>query len=340
MKFDVKKMGVYLLSLLVMCLWGMSLIWTDRLKPFRIPPEYFLTFRIFVAGTVLLVFNWLTGQSMKIRSWRDFRLFLLISLFEPLIYFLAESYGLFLVDSPSISALVLGLNPVFALCFGVLFFREKIRLINVIGLVLTICGLAFVVLLGAGGETAACESGAYFLGILILLVAVLSEVSYASMTKRLTTGGTETADEKASYSPSVIVMYQFLIGTVYMIPMFLLRHENPGMATDVPYLVTFDPDVYLSWDVLYPLLALALICSCLCFSLWAFCIKHLGVAKSGNFIAITPVFTALLCWILGRETLTLLQWLGIGLSIFGLVLTQSTGGLRVRRLFLKRRFIR
>ena len=59
-----------------------------------------------------------------------------------------------------------------------------------------------------------------------------------------------------------------------------------------------------------------------------------------NFIAITPVFTALLCWILGRETLTLLQWLGIGLSIFGLVLTQSTGGLRVRRLFLKRRFIR
>ena len=340
MKLDIKKMGVYLLSLLVMCLWGMSLIWTDRLKPFRIPPEYFLTFRIFVAGCLLLVFNWITKESMRIRSWRDFRLFLLISLFEPLIYFLAETYGLFLVDSPSISALVLGLNPVFALFFGILFFREKIRLINVIGLVLTICGLAFVVLLGADSGESGCENEYYFLGIMVLLIAVLSEVSYASMTKRLATGGTDTANEKASYAPSVIVMYQFLIGTVFMIPMFLLRHENPGMLAEEPYLVTFDPEVYLSWDVLYPLLSLAVICSCLCFSLWAFCIKHLGVARSGNFIAITPVFTALLCWVLGREVLTIEQWLGIVLSIFGLVLTQHTGHLRIRRLFLKRRFIR
>lgn len=340
MKFDIKKMGVYLLSLLVMCLWGMSLIWTDRLKPFRIPPEYFLTFRIFIAGCLLLVFNLITGKSVRIRSRRDFGLFLLISLFEPLIYFLAETYGLFLVDSPSISALVLGLNPVFALLFGILFFREKVKWINIAGLVLTICGLAFVVLLGADSGGLGCGNPYYFLGIMVLLVAVLSEVSYASMTKRLTTGGTDSADEKSSYAPSVIVMYQFLIGTVFMTPLFLLRHAHPGMLADEPYIVTFDPDVYLSWDVLYPLLSLAVICSCLCFSLWAFCIKHLGVARSGNFIAITPVFTALLCWILGRETLTLLQWLGIALSIFGLVLTQQTGGLRIPRLFLKRRFIR
>ena len=334
MKLGIKNMGVYLLSLLVMCLWGMSLIWTDRLKPFHIPPEYFLTFRILVAGLLLLAFNCLTRQSMRIRSWRDFRLFLLVSLFEPLIYFLAETYGLFLVDSPSISSLVLGLNPVFALLFGILFFREKIQFINVIGLVLTLLGLAFVVLHGAE------LSGHYVVGILILLVAVLSEVSYASLTKRLTTGGTDTADETASYAPSVIVMYQFLIGSIYLVPMFLLRHANPGMLTEEPYVVTFDPSVYLSWDVLYPLLSLAVICSCLCFSLWAFCIKHLGVARSGNFIAITPVFTALLCWLLGRECLSLLQWLGIAIAIFGLVLTQYTGGLRIRRLFLKRRFIR
>lgn len=335
MKPCFKNMGVYLLSLLVMCLWGMSLIWTDRLKPFGIPPEYFLTFRIFVAGVVLLVFNWLTGHSMKIRSWYDFRLFLLVSLFEPLIYFLAETYGLFLVDSPSISSLVLGLNPVFALAFGLIFFHEKIRFINVVGLLLTILGLVFVVLQGAelGG-------GNFIVGILILLVAVLSEVSYASLTKRLATGGTATASEKDSYSPSVIVMYQFLFGTVYLVPMFLLRHANPGMLAETPYVVDFDPAIYLSWDVLYPLLSLALICSCLCFSLWAICIKHLGVARSGNFIAITPVFTALLCWILGRECLSLLQWIGIGIAIGGLILTQHTGGLRIPRLFLKRRFLR
>lgn len=324
MKINVKSLGVYVLSLFVMCLWGMSLIWTDRLKPFGIPPEYFLTFRILLAGLLLLAFNYLTGRSMKIRSWKDFRLFLLVSLFEPLIYFLAETYGLFLVDSPSISSLVLGLNPVLALFFGLIFFGEKINAINVVGLVMTLCGLAFVVWQGV------TPGGGYLLGILILLVAVIAEVSYASLTKRLATGGLSHACDKDSYSPSVIVMYQFLIGSVYMVPLFLTRG-----------LEGFNADVYFSWDVLYPLLSLALLCSCLCFSLWAFCIKHLGVAKSGNFIAITPVFTALLCWLLGRETLSLHQWIGIAIAIVGLVLTQHSGGLRLPHRFrLRIRYLR
>lgn len=337
MKVNAKMMGVYILSLLVMCLWGMSLIWTDQLKPFNIPPEYFLTGRILLAGLLLLVFNLLMGHSIRIRNRKDFRLFLMLSLFEPLVYFLAETYGLFMVDSPSVSALILGLNPVFALFFGIVFFHEKVSTINIVGLLLTICGLAFVVIQGA------TLSNNTILGILILLIAVIAEVSYASLTKRLASGGMEKESVKDSYAPSVIVMYQFLIGALFMLPMILVRYYNPTLLAEdplVPYMVTFDPDVYFSWGVLRPLLCLVVICSCLCFSIWAFCIKHLGVAKSGNFIAITPIFTALLCWILGRAPLTAIQWLGLAIAILGLILTQYTGGLSLRRVRLRIRMLR
>ena len=110
-------------------------------------------------------------------------------------------------------------------------------------------------------------------------------------------------------------MYQFLIGTVYLLPLFLTR----GIRD-------FNCEVYFSWDVVYPLLCLAVLCSCVCFSVWAFCIKHLGVAKSGNFIAITPVFTAFFCWLLKPDdlesSLNLHQWIGIVIAISGLILTQ------------------
>lgn len=306
MKLNLKMVAVYAISVLVMSIWGMSLIWTDALFDLQIPPEFILPVRIFLAGILLYLFNLVTRQDMRIRNRKDLRLFLVISLFEPLIYFLAEAYGLKLTESPSISALILALNPVFALFSGMIFFREKINWVNIVGLILTIGGLAFVVLKHE-------SIGEYFvLGILVLLVAVISEVAYATLTKRLATGSSAHSEEAGKeYAPSVIVMYQFLIGSVYLLPLFLTK----GVAH-------FDASVYLSWEAIYPLLCLAVLCSCVCFSLWAFCIKHLGVAKSGNFIATTPVFTALCAWALGCETISWIQWMGIFIALSGLILTQ------------------
>lgn len=318
MKFNAKMLLVYFLSVVVIAIWGMSLIWTDELFALSIPPEFILPIRTLLAGLLLLAFNLITRQSMRIQNRKDLYLFCAISLFEPLLYFLAEAYGLKLTASPTVSALILALNPVFALFAGMIVFREKVTWVNVVGLLLTITGLAFVVLKQE-------SFGRYFfIGIIILLFASLSEVAYATLTKRLATGssarseGTDRAGK--SYSASVIVMWQFLIGCIYLIPLFLTR----GLRH-------YDPAIYLSWDVLRPLICLALLCSCLCFTLWAFCIKYLGVAKSGNFIAITPVFTALICWVIGREFLAVHQWVGIGIALFGLILTQYAGEVRCRR---------
>ena len=114
------------------------------------------------------------------------------------------------------------------------------------------------------------------------------------------------------YKPQVIVMYQFMIGSLYFLPFFLTK----GLEHFEPY--------YLSWEVMEPIVCLAVLCSSLAFSFWAMAIKRLGVAKSSVFLAMMCVATALFAELIGREHLTLLQWFGIAVAVLGIVLSQYT----------------
>ena len=98
------KAVVYLLSVLAIVLWGMSYIWSDRLIALGVPISYFVPLRIFVAGIILLLFNILTKNFRPIAR-KDIWKFLLLALFEPLIYFFCETYGIKETGSPTISAM-------------------------------------------------------------------------------------------------------------------------------------------------------------------------------------------------------------------------------------------
>ena len=290
------KAVIYLLSVLAIVLWGMSYIWSDRLIALGVPISYFVPLRIFVAGIILLLFNILTKE-FRLIARKDIWKFMLLSLFEPLIYFFCETYGIKETGSPTISAMIIASVPIFSVGAGFLFFKERISVINALGIAVTLGGICLV-LLKQGGEEGVPQN--FILGVVLLMIAVFSEVGHASLTKLLADG----------YKPQVIVMYQFLIGTVYFLPFFLTRGiEN------------FDARL-LSWEVLEPILCLAVLCSSLAFSLWAMAIKKLGVGKSSVFLAMMCVATALVAEVIGREHLSLLQWLGVLIAVLGIVLSQ------------------
>ena len=290
------KAVIYLLSVLAIVLWGMSYIWSDRLIALGVPISYFVPLRIFVAGIILLLFNILTKE-FRLIARKDIWKFMLLSLFEPLIYFFCETYGIKETGSPTISAMIIASVPIFSVGAGFLFFKERISVINALGIAVTLGGICLV-LLKQGGDEGVPQN--FILGVVLLMIAVFSEVGHASLTKLLADG----------YKPQVIVMYQFLIGTVYFLPFFLTRGiEN------------FDARL-LSWEVLEPILCLAVLCSSLAFSLWAMAIKKLGVGKSSVFLAMMCVATALVAEVIGREHLSLFQWLGVLIAVLGIVLSQ------------------
>lgn len=295
-KVQPSKPLVYISSTVAIILWGMSYIWTDKLISMQIPVFYFVFVRILLAGVILFLFNTAYGRIKRIQR-KDLPKFLLLALCEPFIYFIFETYGLKLTGSPTLSAMIIATIPIFSIGAGILFFKEKINAVNVIGIFLSLVGIVMVAM--AKGEI-----GEYVLwGIIFLLIAVLSEVGHASFTKSLS----------GNYSSQVIVMYQFLIGSIYLLPLFLMKG-----------LKGFDASIYFSADVMYPIICLAILCSSLAFSLWVGTIKSLGVAKSSIFSALIPVVAALIAWLLGHEIMNARQWTGIAISSFGVILSQIT----------------
>ena len=279
-KVQPSKILIYIASTFAITLWGMSYIWTDQLIAQNIPIFYFVFVRILMAGIVLFLFNTAYARIKRIQR-KDLPKFLLLAFFEPFIYFICETYGLKLTGSPTLSAMVIA----------------TIHMINIGGILMTLVGIVMVAMAhGTLGEN-------FIWGVVLLLIAVISEVGHASITKSLS----------GNYSSQIIVMYQFLIGSVYLFPLFLWKGLDG-----------FDMKVYFTPDVWYPITCLAVLCSSLAFSLWVSTIKNLGVAKSSIFSALIPVAAAIIAWILGHEMLSQRQWLGIAISTLGVVLSQYT----------------
>lgn len=289
------QVRAYAAAMLTVCLWAMSYIWADRLLELGIPVEFFVPVRTLLAGALLWVLNKVSGTSMRIESRKDLLKFLLLALCMPFIYFVAETYGLEFTQSPTITSLVVATNPIFAMMAGMLIFKEKFGPLNIVGVFITLAGLWLV------SFTRSQTSALFWVGVGILFIAVISEVSQIAFTKSLS----------ARYAPSVIVMYQFLLGAVYFLPLLLTK----GIRD-------FNASLYLSWDVVYPTLSLALFCSATAFTSWAYAIKHLGVAKTSVFLAVVPLVTAVLAFLLGSETASSLQWLGLAVAMVGIYLTQ------------------
>ena len=267
------KAVIYLLSVLAILLWGMSYIWSDSLISQEVPIFYFVPLRILIAGLILLLFNLLSCNFKPIAR-KDLWKFMLLSLFEPLVYFLCETYGIKETGSPTISAMIIASVPIVSVIAGCTLFKEKVTFVNVLGIIVTLAGILLV--LSSQGED--CKGGNFVLGLVLLVLAVFAEVGHASMTKFLS----------GDYKPQVIAMYQFLIGSVYLLPFFIFKGLDGFEAR------------YLSWQVLRPM------------------------AKSSVFLAIMCIATALVAELIGREHMVLIQWLGIGVAVLGIILSQMS----------------
>ncbi len=293
----------YIISLTAITLWGASYIWSDCLIGRGISIFYFVFIRILIAGLLLFAFNAATRKLVSIKR-KDLKWFMLLALCEPFVYFLFETYGIKLTGSPTLSAMTVATIPIFSIFAGIVFFREKICGINILGIFLSLGGIVLVAM--AKGEL-----GEHFIvGVAFLLVAVIAEVCHASITRKLSDG----------YSSRNIVMYQFLIGSVYLLPLFIFKGFDE-----------FNPEVYLSWETWEPILCLAVLCSSLAFSLWVGTIKKLGVAKSSIFTALIPVASAIIAWVLGHELLNWRQWIGVAICAVGVIMSQMTAGSRCEK---------
>jgi drug/metabolite transporter (DMT)-like permease len=282
-----------------MIFWSFSFIW------FKVANETFrpitivfirLVFSVILLTTYLII----TKSFMKIKK-GDLKLFVMLALFEPFFYFLGESFGLTYV-SATVCSVLISTIPVFATIGAWLIFKERLKVINYTGIILSFIGVMVFILNKDGSISFNIK------GLGLLLFAVLSAVGYNLTLSRLV----------ATYSPVYIVNVQNLIGATLFLPLFLIIDSNNFINT--PF----------TFKMFLPILELAAFASCGAFILFAFSVRNLGILKANVFTNCIPVFTALFSFILLGDKLTIQNIIGMIVVIAGLFMSQMNG--RIKRI--------
>ncbi|MFA6676911.1 MAG: DMT family transporter [Bacteroidales bacterium] len=285
---------VYIEISIAVLFWGFSFIWTNSLIHHNIPIFAFIFFRMAIGGLTMSIIALLLRKFQKVDK-ADWKWFFLLAVFEPFIYFIFESFGLKATDSPTLAAVIIATIPIFTMITDYIVYKTKMSLLNIIGTIITLPGILLIVLKGNN------ISVKYWWGIVFLMIAVLSTIGYSIATKNLTN----------KYNGYTITAYQFIIGSMYFLPFFLTVGQKG-----------FSIDMMLKWDVLYPLLSLAVFCSAICYALYTQAIKNLGITKASVFTAVNPAIAAIGAFLVGQENLSWSKIIGIFIVIFGVILSQ------------------
>jgi drug/metabolite transporter (DMT)-like permease len=288
---NFRTYGAVVLS---MIFWSFSFIW------FKIANEYYrpitiVFIRLVISVIILTTWLILTKKFMKIRK-KDRRLFFMLALFEPFLYFMGESFGLTYV-SPTVASVIISTIPVIATIGAWLFFRERLKLINYAGIVLSFLGIIVFILNKDGSLSFSVK------GLALLSFAVLAAVGYNLTLSRLV----------GYYSPVYIVNVQNVLGALFFLPVFLIFDLRTFISA---------PHSLASFK---PILELSLFASCGAFILFAWSVRNIGITKANVFSNCIPVFTALFSFILMGEKLTFQNITGMSIVIAGLFLSQMSG---------------
>ena len=286
-----KHPWVYISAILAMIMWSMTFVWfkivNEILGPFTIT---FL--RLLISSVVLLLVSWAAGLLQRIRR-KDLYYFLVLSMVYPVIYFVAESMGLTLVQA-TLAAVTISMIPLLVPIGAYFLYRERLSRLNIVGVIISFSGVLVVVI----------EPDLSFdappMGIALMILALLSAVGYTLMVKKLT----------ENYTAFSITTYQNIFGTLLFLPIFLVFEGKAFSLGEMTLPATMN------------LLFLAVFGSSLAFICYNFSVKILGAARTELFSNIIPVLTAIFAFFMLGESLGIQKITGISIVLTGLFLSQ------------------
>lgn len=272
--------------------WSFSFIWF-KIAYLAYKPITVVIFRLAISAVLILVIAWFLKRLQK-PSKKDFGLFVLMAFFEPFLYFLGESYGLQYVSS-TVAAVIVSTIPLISPIFAWYFYREKVRWMNVVGLLFSFIGVGLVILNGSFRFEASP------LGVGLEFMAVLAAIAYSIVLRNVA----------ARYNTLTIIAYQNLIGIVLFLPLWLSLDFKDFIHTP------FHPQAFRA------IILLAVFSSTLAFVFFTQSVRQLGVNRSNTFINLIPVFVAVLSFFILNEELGIQKIIGIFVVVSGLFLAQS-----------------
>lgn len=288
--FFTSPAAPYTALVLAMIIWGGSYV---ALKvSFRYFHPLFVVFmRQLLASVIFIPLVW--KHFKKIRK-EDLKWLILMSLFEPCIYYIFEAKALTLT-SASQAGMITALLPVLVAIPSALFLKERISKRTITGFTLAIVGVIFLSLSGEATE----ESPNPAFGNFLEFIAMIFAAGYTVILKKLS----------SRYSPFFLTAIQAFMGTIFFAPVLFLIPESREMilTTNSVLIVAF----------------LGIVVTIGAYGFYNFGTSKIPASQSAAFVNLIPVITIILSMLLLGERLAPLQYGAAILVIFGVIFSQD-----------------
>jgi drug/metabolite transporter (DMT)-like permease len=266
----------YIPILLAVVFWGTSFVATKTVL-LEIKPVTVIILRLILASTLLTIVALSTKRNFSINLKSHGWIFILamIATFHLWIQVTGLQY-----TTASNTGWIIGTAPIFMAILGLIFFKEKVPLLQLAGILIAMFGL--LLLIGKGNilNIDLIENK----GDLLVLGSAFTWGVYSMVNKKIS----------LSYSPLMTILYLFLMMLVIIIP-FNLSSE------------TLNSVINLSLIGWISILFLGLFCSGIAYVIWARALRDMESAKVGAFLYFEPFVTVLAAWFFLNEVITLIM---------------------------------
>lgn len=290
----------YLELIFMVIIWSFSFVIVDIAVEF-IPPLSIALYRFLIASCTFLIIDLYIKLYKKKRviekndemkpkkfSQNDWLLIVLASFTGVSLFFLAQ-YSAIEIIGPSLPALFVCLiTPVIITILAILFFKEKLNKLKIIGFIIATIG-GFLLVTGGNISTLTPESG-NFLGYLFALMTPLLWAVYSTATKQI-------SKSRSSMSINKYVAY---IGTVELTLFVLINGEFGIFIENFMNVSLFLCALYLGFG-----------CYVVGYFIWQNSQKELKSSKVASFLYIEPFLTLLFSLLLQRSE-TIVLWNIVG----------------------------
>lgn len=182
--------------------------------------------------------------------------------------------------------------PVFIMILGVLFFGQKLRALQVAGVVISLCGVLAIL---SRGDVAVLAQLQLNIGDIILLASMVQWAFYTLALRW----------KPVDVPPLAFLCVCATVGVLAMTPAYL-----GAMA--------LGSEIKWSWPVVSALLYVGIVPSFIGYIFWNRGVELAGAEVAGMFIHLMPVFGSVLAWLFLSERLHLFHLVGIALILAGI----------------------
>lgn len=278
-------------------LFGLSYLFTKQATS-HVNELTLLSWRFLVALISMSIFLVLGIIKLNLRG-KKLKSLLMIAFFQPIVYFIAETYGIN-ATTASESGSLLACIPIVTIIASTLILKKKPHKMQVLGIIVTLSGVLCCVL--AKGLDASFSIFGYFM----LLLAAVSYSLYCVYVEK----ADDFTDIEKTYA-------MITIGAIVFTALAVAQHIQAGTIKEFVCLP------FANREFLVAILYQGIGCSVFAFFLSNVAIANIGTNRTASFVGLSTVVSILAGVILLKEQFTVPQIIGTVLIVGGVYLSNS-----------------